>query len=117
MLLTYFLNDFEVVPVAPIITGIIFVFTFHIYYYYYYYYLKSEWIQNAKKCLQYELLHCLAGIKRHRFCHNRIGVKIYCQNVTHWCEFMVSGKKTVSDNSNCTRSTSQTNHRVMKRLG
>ena len=29
MLLTYFLNDFEIVPVAPIITGIIFVLTFH----------------------------------------------------------------------------------------
>ena len=29
MLLTYFLNDFETVPVAPITTGIIFVFTFH----------------------------------------------------------------------------------------
>jgi hypothetical protein len=48
MLLTYFLNDFEIVPVAPIITGITFVFTFHMYYYstftlhmyyfYYYYY-------------------------------------------------------------------------------
>ena len=31
MLLSYFLNDFEIVPVAPIITGIT-------YYYYYYYY-------------------------------------------------------------------------------
>jgi hypothetical protein len=30
MLLTYFLNVFEIVPVAPIITGITFVFTFHI---------------------------------------------------------------------------------------
>ena len=30
MLLTYFLNDFEIVPVAPIITGITFFFTFHI---------------------------------------------------------------------------------------
>ena len=30
MLLTYFLNDIEIVPVAPIITGITFVFTFHI---------------------------------------------------------------------------------------
>ena len=30
MLLTYFLNDFEIVPVAPIITGITFVFTFHV---------------------------------------------------------------------------------------
>jgi hypothetical protein len=30
MLLTYFLNDFEIVPVAPIITGITLVFTFHI---------------------------------------------------------------------------------------
>ena len=29
MLLTYFLNDFQGVPVAPIITGITFVFTFH----------------------------------------------------------------------------------------
>ena len=29
MLLTYFLNDFEIVPVAPIITGITFVFKFH----------------------------------------------------------------------------------------
>ena len=29
MLLTYFLNDFEIVPFAPIITGIAFVFTFH----------------------------------------------------------------------------------------
>ena len=29
MLLTYFLNNFEIVPVAPIITGIAFVFTFH----------------------------------------------------------------------------------------
>jgi hypothetical protein len=28
-LLTYFLNDFEMVPVAPIINGITFVFTFH----------------------------------------------------------------------------------------
>jgi hypothetical protein len=29
MLLTYFLNDFEIVPLTPIITGITFVFTFH----------------------------------------------------------------------------------------
>ena len=36
MLLTYFLNVFEIVPVAPIITGITFVYY---YYYYYYYYL------------------------------------------------------------------------------
>jgi hypothetical protein len=27
MLLRYFLNDFEMVPVAPVITGITFVFT------------------------------------------------------------------------------------------
>jgi len=30
VLLTYFLNDFEIVPVAPVITGITFVFTFHV---------------------------------------------------------------------------------------
>ena len=30
MLLTYFLNDFEIIPVAPIITGVAFVFTFHL---------------------------------------------------------------------------------------
>jgi hypothetical protein len=29
MLLTYFMNDFEIVPVAPIITGITLAFTFH----------------------------------------------------------------------------------------
>ena len=29
MLLTYSLNNFEIVPVAPIFTGITFVFTFH----------------------------------------------------------------------------------------
>ena len=29
LLRTYFLNDFEIVPVAPITTGITFVFTFH----------------------------------------------------------------------------------------
>ena len=29
MLLMYFLNDFEIVPVAPIVTVITFVFTFH----------------------------------------------------------------------------------------
>jgi hypothetical protein len=29
MLLTYFLNDFEIVPVAPIITGVTLAFTFH----------------------------------------------------------------------------------------
>ena len=29
MLLTYFLSDFEIAPVAPITTGITFVFTFH----------------------------------------------------------------------------------------
>ena len=29
MLLTYFLNDFEIVPVAPFITGVTFVFIFH----------------------------------------------------------------------------------------
>jgi hypothetical protein len=30
VVLTYLLNDFEMVPVAPIITGITLVFTFHI---------------------------------------------------------------------------------------
>jgi hypothetical protein len=29
MLLTYFLNDFEIVPVAPVITGITLALTFH----------------------------------------------------------------------------------------
>jgi hypothetical protein len=30
MVLTYFLNDFEIVPVAPVVTSITLVFTFHI---------------------------------------------------------------------------------------
>jgi hypothetical protein len=32
MLHRYFLRDFEMVPVAPIVTGITFVFTFHMRY-------------------------------------------------------------------------------------
>jgi hypothetical protein len=31
--LTYFLNDFEMVPVTPIITGITLFFTYYYYYY------------------------------------------------------------------------------------
>jgi hypothetical protein len=34
MVLTYFLNDFEMIPVAPIIIGITLVFTYYYYYYY-----------------------------------------------------------------------------------
>jgi hypothetical protein len=34
--LTYFVNDFEMVPVAPIITGITLVLLHYILYYYYY---------------------------------------------------------------------------------
>ena len=54
MLLTYFLNDTEIVPVAPIFTGIAF---------YYYYYLNNECIQNAQNYFPYELLHFPAEIK------------------------------------------------------
>jgi hypothetical protein len=32
VLFRYFLNDFDMVPIAPIITGITFVFTFHMRY-------------------------------------------------------------------------------------
>jgi hypothetical protein len=42
MLLRYFLNDFGIVPVAPIITGITFVFTYY-YYYYYYRWRRRRW--------------------------------------------------------------------------
>jgi hypothetical protein len=50
MLLKYFLKDFEMVPIGPTVTGVTFVFTFHVYdddddddgdYYYYYYYYYS----------------------------------------------------------------------------
>ena len=58
MSLTYFLNDLEMIPVAPIITGITLLFTFHMrsfsivrslyyYYYYYYYYLAAESVINV----------------------------------------------------------------------
>ena len=43
MLLTYFLNGFEIVPVAPIITGIAFV------YYYYYYYFHYHHHHNHQR--------------------------------------------------------------------
>jgi hypothetical protein len=42
MVLTYFLNDFEMIPAAPIITGITLVFTFHICCIYYYYYIHED---------------------------------------------------------------------------
>ena len=42
MLLTYILNDSEIVPVASIITGITFVFIIpHVLYYYYYYHVSK----------------------------------------------------------------------------
>jgi hypothetical protein len=53
MLLAYFLNDFEMVPVTPIITGITLVFTFHmrcisivrsLYYYYRHYLLYAGYL-------------------------------------------------------------------------
>jgi len=61
MLLTYFLNDFEIVPVTPIFTGITFVFTFHMRCisivrsshfiifsaYYYYYYGGATWYLHS----------------------------------------------------------------------
>jgi len=84
MLFTYFLNDFEIVQVAPIITGIIFVFTFHMccisivrslyftvfsvslyyfyYYYYYYYYYYSFSILhyiNVYHKKSFKILHYL----------------------------------------------------------
>jgi hypothetical protein len=80
--------------------------------------VSNEWIQNAKNCLQCELLHCLAEKKRD-ICSVtfeqafQYSVKL-C--VTCWLEFMVSGKKTVLINSNYTCSTSQTNHHVMTLL-
>jgi hypothetical protein len=37
-LLKYFLKDFEMVPVAPIITGVTCVYYYYYYYYYYYRY-------------------------------------------------------------------------------
>jgi len=36
MWLTYFLNDFEIVPVTSIITGITLLYYYYYYYYYYY---------------------------------------------------------------------------------
>ena len=53
-LLTYFLNDFEIVPVAPIITGITFVFAFHMrcisivrsLYYYYFHHHHHRYYDN-----------------------------------------------------------------------
>jgi hypothetical protein len=58
MVLTYILNDFEMVPVAPISTDITLVFTLFIiiiiYYYYYYYYFcmlaceGREWSASIK---------------------------------------------------------------------
>jgi hypothetical protein len=45
MLLMYFLNDFEIVPVAPIITGITLVFTLHM-----------RWVSIVRSLYLYYLL-------------------------------------------------------------
>jgi hypothetical protein len=57
----YFLNDFEMVPFAPIITGITFVFTFHLFYCYYYYCCFSE-CQGTKNTLV-RTVHCGTGYR------------------------------------------------------
>ena len=58
MLLMYFLNDFQIVPVAPIITGIAFVFNIphelyfycKVFIYYYYYYYINIIVTKADLC-------------------------------------------------------------------
>jgi len=61
VLLTYCLNDFEIDLVAPIITTIIFVFTYHMrhiyyyYYYYYYYWRKSSFVRLQRSQLRIQL--------------------------------------------------------------
>jgi hypothetical protein len=44
----YFLNDFEIDPVAPVIIGTTFVFKFHAQYYYYYYYWLKHCARSRK---------------------------------------------------------------------
>jgi hypothetical protein len=46
MLLWYFLNDFDIVPIAPIRTGITFVFTFYIHCILSVRYLKLKFISS-----------------------------------------------------------------------
>jgi len=72
MLITYFLNDFEIVPVAPIINGITFVFTFH---YYYYYYSEYSTIYEKSNCFDLYIRHL-------RLCI-RSQVYIYSMSVTY----------------------------------
>jgi hypothetical protein len=83
MVLTYFLNDFEMVPVAPIITGITLVFTFYIsciYYYYYYYYYLIYCMTDLELCIflgMYTALICSNCVNsRHLFpltlAHNQL---------------------------------------------
>ena len=55
MLLRYVLNDFEMVPVAPIIAGIT-LFLHSTYYYYYYYYHHHHYYTTTPPKLPYLLI-------------------------------------------------------------
>jgi len=105
-LLGYCLCDFEMVPAAPIITGITFLFTFHVrwisirsyYYYYYYYYLPERACTGLVYCVSYfcELTFCTVSSNRLDVCltlphqtqattdrNKRCGNLIY--NLLHFC--------------------------------
>jgi hypothetical protein len=42
-LLRYCLSNFEMAPIAAVVTGVTLAFTLHYYYYYYYYYYYVNW--------------------------------------------------------------------------
>jgi hypothetical protein len=80
MVITYFLNDFEMVPAAPIITGITLVFTFHIcciYYYYYYYYIHEDVVLGISNTQRQTGIHTFT----HKFSKKKITGKANVQMI------------------------------------
>ena len=73
MLLTYFLNGFEIVPVAHIISGITFVFTFHMPWIYIVRSLYLLLLFNPLNAELNPIFHLLALLGTHHFLHvNRV---------------------------------------------
>jgi hypothetical protein len=58
MLLKYFLRDFEMVPVAPIITDVTFV-----YYHYYYYYMATTCFGSLVAIIRYAVQKLEEGVE------------------------------------------------------
>ena len=83
MLLWYFLNDFDIVPIAPIRTGITFVFTFYVHCILYVRYLYLKFISS------FFVITFLSPESADMFvlCYHWLWCSVYCKGL--FCQFWV----------------------------